>query len=151
MNTENQVEKINRHDFLRKLGLSGASLMAVYCGVTISSCKNEETTTATTPQNLAFDINTVGSNGTLLKNKGGYFVDTINNIVVAHTNVDTYVTVTLVCTHEGQRQVRYSTSGFMCTAHGATFDNAGKNLSVASSPLKTYATSISGTTVTVTL
>jgi cytochrome b6-f complex iron-sulfur subunit len=151
MNTENQAEKINRHEFLRKLGLGGASLMAVYCGVTMSSCKNEEGVTTTTPKNLTFDINTVGSNGTLLKNKGGYFVDTANNIVVAHTNVDTYVTVTLVCTHEGQRQVRYSTNGFMCTAHSATFDNAGKNLSVAPSPLKTYVTSLSGTTVTVTL
>ena len=151
MNPENQVEKINRHEFLRKLGLGGASLMAVYCGVTMSSCKNEESTTAITPQNLTFDINTVGSNGTLLKNKGGYFVDTNNNIVVAHTSADTYVTVTLICTHEGQRQVRYATNGFMCTAHGATFDNAGKNLSVAPSPLKTYVTNITGTTVTVTL
>jgi cytochrome b6-f complex iron-sulfur subunit len=151
MNTENQAEKIDRHEFLRKLGLGGASLMAVYCGVTMSSCKNEEAATTTTPKNLTFDINTVGSNGTLLKNKGGYFVDTANSIVVAHTSADTYVTVTLICTHEGQRQVKYGTTGFMCTAHGATFDNAGKNLSVAPSPLKTYVTSLSGTTVTVTL
>lgn len=151
MNTENQVEKINRHQFLRKLGLGGVGLMAVYCGITMSSCKNEESTTATTPKNLTFDINTVGSNGTLLKNKGGYFVDTTHNIVVAHTNVDTYVTVTLICTHEGQRQVQYATNGFMCTAHGATFDNAGKNLSVAPSPLKTYVTVLSSTTLTVTL
>jgi cytochrome b6-f complex iron-sulfur subunit len=117
----------------------------------MSSCKNEESTTAATPKTLTFDINTVGSNGTLLKNKGGYFVDTANNIVVAQTNVGTYVTVTLICTHEGQRQVRYGSTGFICTAHGATFDNTGKNLSVAPSPLKTYATSLSGTTVTVTL
>ena len=151
MNTENQVEKINRHEFLRKLGLGGTSLMAIYCGITMSSCKNEEYTTATIPKNLTFDINTVGSNGTLLKNKGGYFVDTTNNIVVAHTSADTYVTVTLICTHQGQRQVRYETNGFACTSHGAIFDNAGKNLSVAPSPLKTYVTNISGTTVTVTL
>ena len=151
MNTENQSEKIDRLEFLRKLGLGGASLMAVYCGVTLSSCKNEEATTATTPKNLTFDVNTVGSNGTLLKNKGGYFVDTTNNIVVAQTNVGTYVTVTLICTHQGQPQVRYGTTGFICTVHGATYDNAGKNLSVAPSPLKTYATSIAGNIVTVTL
>ncbi len=151
MNTDNQVEKINRHEFLRKLGLGGASLMAVYCGVTMSSCKNEESTIATTPKNLTFDINTVGSNGTLLKNKGGYFVDTTNNIVVAHTNLDTYVTVTLICTHQGFRQIQYATNVFVCNVHGAIYDNTGKNLSVAPSPLKTYVTSLAGTTVTVTL
>lgn len=151
MTSENQVEKINRHKFLRKLGLSGASLMAVYCGITMTSCKNEESTAATTPKKLILDINMVGSNGTLLKNKGGYFVDTTNDIVVAHTNLDTYVTVTLICTHQGFRQIQYSVNGFMCNVHGATYDNAGKNLSVASSPLKTYVTSLVGTTVTVTL
>ena len=150
MNTENQVEKIDRLEFLKKLGLSGASLMAVYCGVMMSSCKNEEAAPAT-PKSLTFDINTMGSNNTLLKNKGGYFVDTANNIVVAQTNVGTFVTVTLICTHQGQPQVRYGTTGFICTVHGATFDNAGKNLSVAPSPLKTYATVLSGTTLTVTL
>lgn len=151
MNTKNQVEKINRHTFLRKLGLGGASLMAVYCGVAMTSCKNEDSTVATTPKNLTFDINTVGSNGTLLKNKGGYFVDTTHNIVVAHTSADTYVTVTLICTHEGFTQIQYATNGFICNVHGATYDNAGKNLSVAPSPLKTYVTSLAGTTVTVTL
>ena len=151
MNTENQVEKIDRLDFLKKLGLSGASLMAVYCGVTMSSCKNEEASTAITPKSLTYDINTVGSNNTLLKNKGGYFVDTANNIVVAQTNVGTFITVTLICTHQGQPQIRYGTTGFICTVHGATYDNTGKNLSVAPSPLKTYATVLSGTTLTVTL
>ena len=150
MNKENQIEKIDRLEFLRKLGLGGASLMAVYCGVTLSSCKNEETS-STKPKNLTFDINTVGSNGTLLKNKGGYFIDTTNDIVVAHTNLDTYVTVTLICTHQGFRQIQYATNGFVCNVHGAMYDNTGKNLSVAPSPLKTYVTSIAGTTVTVTI
>ena len=147
MNTENQVEKIDRLEFLKKLGLGGASLMAVYCGVTMSSCKNENTVApANTGQIVTYDINALK-----LTTKGSYYVDTANSVVVAYTSAGTYVTVTLICTHEGFRQVKYGTSGFICTQHSATFDNTGKNLSVAPSPLKTYATVLSGTTLTVTL
>lgn len=147
MKSENQEEKIDRLGFLKKLGLSGANLMAVYCGVTMTSCKNESTVAPTsTGQTVTYDINTLK-----LTTKGSYYVDPINSVVVAHTSADTYVTVTLICTHQGQRQVQYATNGFICTAHNATFDNAGKNLSVAPSPLKTYTTVLSGTTLTVTL
>jgi cytochrome b6-f complex iron-sulfur subunit len=149
MNSENQSEKIDRHEFLRKLGLGGASLMAVYCGVTMSSCKNEEPATTVTPKTATYDITTV-SNGAL-KNAGGFHVDTTNNIVIANTKSKGYVVVTLICTHEGQKQVRYSTDKFSCTAHGATFDDTGKNLSVAPSPLKTYPVTQAGNILTVTL
>ena len=150
MNTENQVEKINRLEFLKKLGFSGASLMAVYCGVTMSSCKNEENVPpANTGKTATYDITTV-KNGDL-KNKGGFFVDVANSIVIANTSDNGYVAVTLICTHQGNKNVVYATNKFMCTVHGATFDNTGRNLSVAPSPLKTYAVSQSGNILTVTL
>jgi cytochrome b6-f complex iron-sulfur subunit len=147
MKLENQEEKIDRLEFLKKLGLSGASLMAVYCGITMSSCKNEDSVApVNTGQKVTYDINTLK-----LTTKGSYYVDAANSIVIAHTSADTYVTVTLICTHEGQRKIKYATTGFYCSEHGATFDNAGKNLSVAPSPLRTYTTVLSGTTLTVTL
>ena len=150
MNTENQVEKINRLEFLKKMGLSGASLMAVYCGMTMSSCKNEDNTT---PVNIGktvmYDITTV-KNGDL-KNKGGFFVDNANNIVIANTSDNGYVAVTLICTHQQQRNIIYSINKFLCTVHGANFDNTGKNLSVAPSPLTTYKVTQSGNVLTVAL
>lgn len=148
MNHTTQEEKINRLEFLKKLGLSGASLMAVYCGVTMSSCKNETVTPAVTPNTgttVTYDLNTY----TALKTIGGYYVDTARSIVIAHTSDDKYVTVTLVCTHEGKTQIRYSGTKFSCTAHGATFDNSGKALSVASAPLTTYPTTLNGTVLSV--
>lgn len=149
MNHTTQEEKINRLEFLKKLGLSGASLMAVYCGVTMSSCKNETVTPATTPSTggttVTYDLNTY----TALKTIGGYYIDTARNIVIAHTSDDKYVTVTLVCTHEGQKQIRYSGTKFSCLAHGATFDNSGKALSVASAALTTYPTTLNGTVLSV--
>ena len=151
MNSENQVEKINRLEFLKKMGLSGASLMAVYCGVTMSSCKNEDNATpaVTTGKTATYDITTV-KNGDL-KNKGGFFVDTANNIVIANTSDNGYVAVTLVCTHQGNKNIVYSTNKFMCTIHSATFDNTGRNLSVAPSPLTTYKVTQSGNILTVAL
>ena len=150
MNTENQVENISRLEFLKKMGLSGASLMAVYCGVTMTSCKNEEATTpATTTKTVTYDITTV-KNGDL-KNKGGFFVDNSNNIVIANTSDNGYVAVTLICTHQQNKNIIYSTNKFACTVHGATFDNTGKNLSVAPSPLTTFKVTQSGNILTVTL
>jgi cytochrome b6-f complex iron-sulfur subunit len=150
MNTENQVEKMNRLEFLKKMGLSGASLMAVYCGVTMSSCKNEEATTpASTGKTVTYDITTVKSGA--LKTVGGFYVDDANSIVIANTASKGYVVVTLICTHEGFRQVKYSTNQFMCTQHGATFDDSGKNKTVAPSPLKTYVVTQAGNILTVTL
>ncbi len=136
MQTENQLEKINRLEFLKKLGLSGASLMAVYCGVTMTSCKNADATTALTGGTVSYDMNTTSFSKLLTK--GGYYVDSANNLVIANTSDNGYVAVTLVCSHEGQRQIQYSTNKFICTAHGATFDNKGNALSVASRALTTY-------------
>lgn len=150
MNTENQVEKINRLEFLKKMGLSGASLMAVYCGVTMSSCKNEDNTTpASTGKTATYDINTV-SNGDL-KKVGGYHIDVTNSIVIANTSDNKYVAVTQICTHQQNKNVVYSTNKFFCPVHGATFDNSGKNLTVASSPLKTYSITQAGNILTVAL
>lgn len=151
MNTENQVEKINRLEFLKKMGLSGASLMAVYCGVTMTSCKNEENTTPiNTAKTVTYDITTV-KNGDL-RNKGGFFVDTANNIVVANTSDNGYVAVTLICPHEQNRNISYATNQFRCSVHGATFNNSGRSTSsVTSTALKVFPVVQSGNILTITL
>ena len=151
MNKENQVENISRLEFLKKMGLLGASLMAVYCGVTMSSCKNEDNAMpAPTGKTATYDITTV-KNGDL-KNKGGFFVDTANNIVIANTSDNGYVAVTLICTHAQNKNIIYSTNKFMCTVHSATFNNSGKaTSSVTSTDLRTYPVMQAGNILTVTL
>jgi cytochrome b6-f complex iron-sulfur subunit len=151
MNNENQEEKMNRLEFLKKMGLSGASLMAVYCGVTMSSCKNEDGTTPIVTGGKAptYDMST--STFSKLLTKGGFYVDSTNNIVIANTSDNGYVAVTLICTHEGRKEVTYSTNKFYCTAHGATFDNKGNATSVASRALATYKVTQTGNVLTVTL
>lgn len=138
-------EKMNRLTFLKQLGLSGASLMAVYCGVTMSSCTNEGDVIQPLPTGgVTFDLSAT-ANAALLT-KGGYIVDRTNNIVVAYTNDATYVAVTLICSHEGQKQITYATNKFYCTAHGATFDNTGKGTnSNGSAGIKAYTVTKTGT------
>lgn len=151
MNIENQIEKIDRLEFLKKLGLSGASLMAVYCGVTMSSCKNEDATPAVlTGKTATYDMGT--STFAKLLTKGGFHVDSANDIVLANTSDNGYVAVTLICTHQGNRNVLYSTNKFMCTIHGATFDNRGvATSSVTSKALTTYKVTQTGNVLTVAL
>ena len=144
-----QNEKISRHQFLRKMGLGGSALLAVYCGATLTSCENEAATpTTNTSNNLTIDL-TATSNSALTKN-GGYIIK--NDVVIAKTNLGTYVAVTLICTHEGNKNITYQTSEFICTVHGARFDNAGKGLNAnGAKGIKVYSTSVSGNILTVTL
>ncbi len=147
MNPKNQAEKMKRLEFLKKMGLTGASLMAVYCGVTMSSCKNEDASAVLTGGTATYDMNT--STFAKLLTKGGFHVDSANNIVIANTSDNGFVAVTLVCTHEQQRQIYYSTNKFACSAHGATFDNKGNATSVTSRALTTYKVTQTGNILTV--
>ena len=143
-------ENINRNEFLKSLGLKGAALMAVYCGVAgLTSCKNEAsgvTPNVTSGTELvSLDLNTT----TALKNVGGYIQT--NNVVVAQVSTGKYVAVTQICTHEGKKEVIFQGGEFYCTAHGARFDTTGKGLnSNGSGGLKLYTVTVTGTTLKVT-
>lgn len=150
MNTTNLEDKLSRLDFLKRMGFSGAGLLAVYCGITLSSCTNEgDLVPADTGKTIRYDMGTAPY--AKLLSKGEFYVDTANNIVVANTSDNGYVAATLVCTHEGKKQISYITDKFMCSAHGATFANTGKALSVASKPLTVYNVVQQGNVLTVTL
>lgn len=144
-----QKEKISRHQFLRQMGLGGSALMAVYCAGSLSSCTNDTVTpSSTTPETITIDLG-AKSNEALLKN-GGYIVT--QDVVIARTDTGTFVAVTLICSHEGNKAITYQTSEFLCTVHGARFDNNGKGLnSNGAKGLKVYPIMVSGNTLTVTL
>ena len=146
-------EKMNRMEFLKSLGLKGASLFAVYCAASgLSSCVNESmdptTPTGGTGTELSLDLNSAAY--TKLNTVGNYVV--VSGIVIARVSATAFAAVTQVCSHEGRRQVVFNAGEFYCAAHGARFDIAGKGLnSTGSRGLKTYATALQGTTLKVTL
>ncbi|XWW48237.1 Rieske 2Fe-2S domain-containing protein [Fibrella sp. USSR17] len=140
-----KTDLINRNAFLKQLGFSSAAILATAC---LGSCSSADTTVAPLASDIVLDL-TATSNAALANN-GGYVVLSSQNVVVARTNTGAYAAVTLICSHEGQRKITYRTSEFYCTEHGARYDNNGVGLnSEGSKGLKTYATSLSGTTLTI--
>ena len=146
-------EKMNRMEFLKSLGLKGASLFAVYCAAAgLSSCVNESmdptNPTGGTGNELLLDLNPAAY--TKLNTVGNYVI--VSGIVIARVSATAFAAVTQVCSHEGKRQVVFNAGEFYCPAHGARFDTAGKGLnSTGSRGLKTYATLLEGTTLKVTV
>ena len=146
-------EKMNRMEFLKSLGLKGASLFAVYCAASgLSSCVNESmdptTTTGGTGNELILDLNSAAYSK--LNTVGNYVV--VSGIVIARVSATAFAAVTQVCSHEGQRKVVFNAGEFYCPAHGARFDASGKGLnSTGSRGLKTYVTTLDGTTLKVIL
>ena len=145
-------EKMNRMEFLKSLGLKGASLFAVYCAASgLSSCVNESmdptNPTGVTGSELILDLNSAAYSK--LNTVGNYVV--VSGIVIARVSATAFAAVTQVCSHEGRRQVVFNAGEFYCAAHGARFDTAGKGLnSTGSRGLKTYATVLDGTNLKVT-
>jgi cytochrome b6-f complex iron-sulfur subunit len=146
-------EKMNRMEFLKSLGLKGASLFAVYCAASgLSSCVNESMdptiTTGGTGNELVLDLNSAAYSK--LNTTGNYVI--VSGVVIARVSATAFAAVTQVCSHEGKRQVVFNAGEFYCAAHGARFDTAGKGLnSTGSRGLKTYVTTLDGTTLKVTV
>jgi cytochrome b6-f complex iron-sulfur subunit len=139
--------KIQRHEFLRSLGLKGASLFAVYCGVsTLSSCENESLSPATA---VDFTLDLTNAAYAALNTVGKYVI--YNQVVVARVSNTSFAAVTQICTHEGKAQVMYNGTAFYCTAHGATFNTSGTSLTtkITNKALKSYQTALSGTSLRV--
>ncbi len=148
-------EKMNRLEFLKSLGLKGASLFAVYCAASgLSSCINESMDPTLPPgtggnaNELILDLN--DSNYSKLNTTGSYVI--VSGIVIARISTTAFAAVTQVCSHEGKRKVTFRSGEFYCSEHGAKFDTNGKGLNSAGKKgLKTYPTELTGTSLKVTL
>ena len=72
------------------------------------------------------------------------------NFLVSHTAVDTFVALTAVCTHEGCTVSGFQSGRYVCPCHGSQFTTSGAVAQgPASSPLRQFATRLSGTTLTI--
>jgi cytochrome b6-f complex iron-sulfur subunit len=137
--------KIKRHEFLKSLGLKGASLLAVYCGAaSLSSCENESVTPSSSKVDFTLDLTT--ATNSKLNTPGNYVI--ANGIVIARVSTTDFAAVTQVCSHEGRPNVIYNGSGFYCTVHGATFSTSGAGTNAnGSRGIQAYKTSLTGTSL----
>ena len=139
--------RIKRNDFLKSLGLKGASLMAVYCGASaLSSCQNES---GVSPSGtIDFTLDLTNASYSALNTVGKYI--TINKVVIARISATSFAAVTQICSHQGQAQVMYNGSGFSCPVHGASFSITGtRTNNVSSKDIAVYKTSLTNTSLRV--
>ena len=170
---------MNRFEFLKSMGFTGAALMAA-----LSSCVRDEdsvvnaltltppqsgtptppvSTTTTTPASTTTTGNgtdlsaiknrlltiTLSSTSAASLKKVGGYLAQ-SGIVVAQVSAGVYVAVTQTCSHEPKKQVIFNVSEFYCTAHGARFDLTGKGKnSFGSRGITVYKVATDGITLVV--
>lgn len=132
---------MTRTDFLKSLGLSGAALLTVL----LAACQRTEVTPETP---VDFDLDLTDHANAPLRQPGGFVV--VQGVVVARTKPGHLVAVTQTCSHQAQKQVVFDNHEFVCLAHGARFDTAGKGLnSNGSRGLRVYAVEQTGNMIRV--
>ncbi len=141
-----QSEQISRNEFLKKMGFTGAALVALYC--TSSACKSNAAVTPSPQGDVTIDLSAAAN--AALKTNGGYVIIQANSIIVARSLQGNIIAATLICSHEGLKKMTYKSGQFYCTEHGAQFDNAGNGLnSEARGGLTIYPTTLSGNMLTI--
>lgn len=160
---------MTRIEFLKSLGLSGATLFTVLATCTLESCssKSNDPTPSTptggggsgsgsngvtgtnTGNSIDFTLDLAnGANGVLTSN-GGSLIS--GDVIVARTSTGTFVAVSKACTHQGTTvDFQSAQNRFFCSNHGSTFNlTGGVTNGPAISALKQYQTALTGTNLRV--
>lgn len=135
---------MKRKEFLSALGVGAAAIACSYC---FEGCKPEDIPAA--PANVDFTLDLTASANAALTTKGGYIYK--DSIIVALTKNESYVALSLACTHAGTAvQYDLNSNEFYCPAHGSNFTTDGSVVNgPASDPLTKYKTSLNGTSLRV--
>ncbi len=148
---------LSRAAFLRSLGLSAATLSAVY----FQSCtkatdavtpdpadgtNSEAVVTGNTDGGLGkvdFTIDLTLTDNVKLKTVGQFV--SAGLVIVAHTKSGAFVALKSVCTHAaGSLRYRVSQNDFLCLDHGGQFNTDGSvKLAPPTKPVQVYKTSLS--------
>lgn len=144
---------MTRKEFFARVGFGAASVLVPACiaGLAVSCSSDDSSSggTTTTPPPTASGNFTVETNSGALASNGGFLV--MNGIIIARTNTGTFLAVSSMCTHEGVT-LNYDKGAnqFVCPRHNSMFTSTGTVVTgPASTNLKQYQTTLSGTTLTV--
>jgi len=149
---------MERKEFIEQVGLSTASILIFGC---MQACSKSDSTTNTsngnnsgntgTNKQVDFTINITASPYTSLNTAGGFFVDSVNSIIIARTLKNEFIAVSSVCTHQGVNvEFQANANRFYCTAHGSAFDATGSvTIGPATAALKQYKTTLTGSNLRV--
>lgn len=137
-------ESISRKEFLMKMGLRGAALMAV-----LTSCSTEDVAPSSSGGNLTIDL--TSSANSALNTVGGYLKT--GNVIVARiasgSTSTAFAAIARICPHEKKDKIRFETSKgqFRCTEHDWYFKTDGTG--VGNGSITAYTVSLSGNMLTI--
>jgi cytochrome b6-f complex iron-sulfur subunit len=135
---------MERRQFFSYISLGAASLVV---SKSLISCAKDNTSPGS-PQTVDFTLDLNNSSYSALKNRGGSLYH--NSVVIVHTNSDQFVALSQICTHQSCTVEFDGSSGLQCPCHGSTFALSGAVTGgPAPSALKSYKTSLSGTSLRV--
>lgn len=147
-----------RREFIRKSGALAA--MSLFGVAFFTSCGSDDDTQPNPNPPVGGSGITVSGNtitvnldlATALANTGGWALVVEAQTLIVNTGSDNFSALTSVCTHSNcDRNWTFASNVFTCTCHGSRFNTSGAVLTgPAIQPLKSYATSLSGKTLTVT-
>ena len=141
-------------DFIEQVGLSGAAILIFGCMQSCSKSDGPSTNTnngagsgGNNTSTVDFSIDISKSPYDALKNIGGFYVDTVTNIIIVKTTASEIIAVSAICTHQ-QSSITYQANNnrLYCAAHGSVFTTTGAvTTGPATTALKKYQTSLTGT------
>jgi cytochrome b6-f complex iron-sulfur subunit len=145
------VVSCSRRTVLEALGVAAlAGWILDGCGPGGANLPNASSTTC--GANLCIDL-TDPANADLVDVGGAMAIDTAGDtVLIARTSPTEVIALSAVCTHSGCI-VDYNASSqkVECNCHGSLFSTTGQVLrGPANAPLKMYAASLAGTTITIT-
>jgi cytochrome b6-f complex iron-sulfur subunit len=152
---------VTRKEFLIRLAVGGVAVGASSAIASfLTSCSvptdPQGSSLPTSPGTVSGNKITVDiSSGSPLAQNGFAIVQyTGGSLLVARTDDGVYHAMTAICTHQGCSIDQYSSGSkeFICPCHGSRFSNTGTVTNgPASTALKQYVTSVSGTQLIITL
>lgn len=139
---------MTRKEFLSQVGSGAALLLVPACIMGLEACKKKNNSKEESEQKTGIDFTIDVSSGNLATN-GGSLIQ--SGIIVARTLSGGFIAVDAACTHAGT-SIQYvsASNSFSCPNHGAKFDSGGNvTQGPASTALKSYQTSLSGSSLRV--
>ena len=143
---------MKRKEFLKSIGVGAAFALTYGC---VGGCSKGEDIPfiapngSNLPSNIVLftiDLNSEESSN-LLKEEGYIIQD---DIVIAKSLSGAFVAATVICTHESRKEVTFQKNEFLCTAHGARYDQSGNGLNdFGKKGLKIYKTLLDGNFLTI--
>ncbi|HXP50044.1 MAG TPA: Rieske (2Fe-2S) protein [Bacteroidia bacterium] len=139
---------MDRRDFIQKsivlaCGVAGATAF-------LEACQKTNNQVGTAPS-VNFTIDISSSQYSALQNKGGYVYYSQSNIIIARDKTGNFVALYDVCPHAGCTIQFDGDKSFPCPCHGSMFDENGNvTQGPATSGVKKYSTSLTGTKLTIT-